>query len=180
MQNDNNQPGVPGYLSIKEAAEKLGLSPSRVYEYVEDGRLSSVRAAHVILIPLEEVENFKPKLSGRPRRSIPRWRISPKENMLLSTLIFVQIRTGRQDELLKILEKIKQEEQFLFPGTVSRSIIRSETIPGQLEISLIWRSTIMPPEEARKQVLEKFQRALTDVLDWSTAQYNNGKVLMHT
>src|SRR6266702_8347598 len=98
MRNENDQPGVPGYISIKEAAEKLGLSPSRVYEYVEDGRLTSVRAAHVILIPLDEVENFKPKLAGRPRRSIPPWRISPKENMLLSTTIFVQIRTGCQDE----------------------------------------------------------------------------------
>src|SRR2546430_10984588 len=180
MQNDTNQPGVPGYLSIKEAAEKLGLSPSRVYEYVEDGRLSSVRAAHVILIPLEEIENFKPKLAGRPRRSIPRWRISPKENMLLSTTISVHIRTDRQDELMKRLEKIKQEEQFLFPGTVSRTINKSETIPGQIEISLIWRSTVMPPEEAREQALKKFQQALADVLDWSTAQYNDGQVLMHT
>lgn len=180
MRNENDQLGVPGYISIKEAAEKLGLSPSRVYEYVEDGRLSSVRAAHVILIPLEEIENFKPKLAGRPRRSIPRWRISPKENMLLSTTISVQMRTNREDELMKRLVKIKQEEQFLFPGTVSRSIIRSETLPGHIEISLIWRSTVMPSEEARKQALEKFQHALEDVLDWSTAQYESGQVMMHT
>src|SRR5713226_6385921 len=114
MYVNDGQASVPGYLSIKEAAGKLGLSPSRVYEYVEDGRLSSVRAAHVILIPLEEVENFKPKLSGRPRRSIPRWRISPKENMLLSTMICVQIRAGRQNDLMKKLEKIKQGEHYLF------------------------------------------------------------------
>ncbi len=180
MRNENDQPGVPGYISIKEAAEKLGLSPSRVYEYVEDGRLSSVRAAHVILIPQEEVENFKPKLAGRPRRSIPHWRISPKENRLLSTTIYVQIRANRQDELMKRLEKIRQEDLYLFPGTVSRSLIRSETNPGQLEILLIWRSTIMPHQEAREKALENFQRALNDVLDWSTAQYNSGQVLMHT
>src|SRR5260370_19176668 len=94
MRNDSDQPGVPGYISIKEAAERLGLSHSRIYEYVEDGRLSSVRAAHVILIPLEEIKNFKPKLSGRPRRSIPRWRISPDENALLSTTIIVQMRAN--------------------------------------------------------------------------------------
>src|SRR5258708_30554339 len=180
MQNDNNQPGVPGYLSIKEAAEKLGLSPSRVYEYVEDGRLSSVRAAHVILIPLEEVEDFKPKLSGRPRRSIPRWRISPTENMLLSTMIFVQIRAGHQDELMKKLEKIRQGEHYLFPGTVSRFIVKSETIPGQVEISLVWRSTVMPTEEEREEALEEFRHALADVLDWNTAKYSHGQVLLHT
>jgi hypothetical protein len=42
----------------------LGLSPSRVYEYVEDGGLSLVRNARIILILLEEVKNFKPKLLG--------------------------------------------------------------------------------------------------------------------
>src|SRR5258707_3834130 len=99
MSNNNDQSRVPGYVSIKEAAEMLGLSPSRVYEYVEDGRLSSVRAAHVILIPVEEVKNFKPNIAGRPRKSILRWRISPENNMLLSISIVVQIRSGRQAEL---------------------------------------------------------------------------------
>src|SRR6266699_1094960 len=152
MRNDSDQPGVPGYISIKEAAGMLGLSPSRVYEYVEDGRLSSVRAAHVILIPLEEVKNFKPKLSGRPRRSIPRWRNSPKENMLLSTTIVVQMRTKQLAPLMK----------------------------RQIEISLIWRRSVAPPEEVRDQALGELRRALADVLDWSTAQYNNGQILMHT
>jgi len=58
MHVNDGQASVPGYVSIKEAAEMLGLSPSRVYEYVEDGRLSSVRAAHVILIPIGDVENL--------------------------------------------------------------------------------------------------------------------------
>ena len=75
----------------------LGLSPSRVYEYVEDGRLSSVRAAHVILIPLEEVKNFKPKIAGRPRKSVLRWRISPENNVLFSTSIVIQIKVDAQD-----------------------------------------------------------------------------------
>jgi hypothetical protein len=81
---------------------------------------------------------------------------------------------------MKRLEEIKQEEQFLFPGTVSRSIIMSETILGQIEISLVWRSTVMPTEEAREQALEEFRQALSDVLDWNTAQYNYGLVLLHT
>jgi hypothetical protein len=32
----------------------------------------------------------------------------------------------------------------------------------------------------REQALEEFRQILADVLDWSTAQYNNGEVLMHT
>ena len=158
----------------------LGLSPSRVYEYVEDGRLSSVRAAHVILIPLEEVKSFKPNIAGRPRKSALRWRISPENNMLLSTSIIVRVRPNRQTELMKKLEEIRWGDEHLFLGTVARFIVRSETFPGQVEISLIWRSTAMPDETTREKTLADFQQSLADVLDWSTAQYNNGVVLLHT
>lgn len=158
----------------------LSLSPGRVYEYVEDGRLSSVRAAHIILIPLEEVKNFKPNIAGRPRKSVLRWRISPENNVLLSTSIVVQIKAGAQDLLMSRLEEIRQGEQYLFPGTVARFIVRSETFPRQVEISLIWRSTAMPGEATREKVLADFRRVLADVLDWDTAQYNEGQVLMHT
>ncbi|SRR6266496_1781300 len=180
MHVNDGQASVPGYVSIKEAAEMLGLSPSRVYEYVEDGRLSSVRAAHIILIPIEEVKNFKPNLAGRPRKSMLRWRISPENNVLLSTSIVVQLRAGRQAELMKRLEEIRYGDEHQFPGTVARFIIRSETFPDQVEISLIWRSTAMPDETIRGKALEAFRRALADVLDWNTAQYNEGQVLMHT
>jgi hypothetical protein len=61
-----------------------------------------------------------------------------------------------------------------------RFIAASETIRGQVEISLIWRSAVMPKEAERNRAIEAFRQALSDVLDWDTAQYNNGKVLMHT
>ena len=180
MHVNDSQASVPGYVSIKEAAEMLGLSPSRVYEYVEDGRLSSVRAAHVILIPIEEVKNFKPNIAGRPRKSVLRWRISPENNTLLSTSIVVQVRPNRQAELMKKLEEIRQSDKYLFPGTVARFIVKRETFPNQVEIWLIWRNTVMPDEAIRGETLDEFRDALTDVLDWNTAQYNEGQVLMHT
>jgi excisionase family DNA binding protein len=180
MLNNNDQSRVPGYVSIKEAAKILGLSPSRVYEYVEDGRFSSVRAAHVILIPLEEVERYKPSISGRPRKSVPRWRISPEDNLLLSTTILVQLRPHRQELFIKRLEEMKRSDLYLFPGTIARFITQSETKPGQVEISLVWRKTVMPTEEERERALEELRQALSDVLDWDTAQYNQGQVLMHT
>lgn len=180
MHVNDDQVGVPGYVSIKEAAEMLGLSPSRVYEYVEDGRLSSVRAAHVILIPVEEVRTFKPNIAGRPRKSVLRWRVSPENNILVSTSIMVQVRADRQTEFMNKLEEIRHGDEYLFPGTVARFIIRSEKAPGQVEILLIWRSTAMPDEAAREKALANFQQSLADVLDWDTAQYNNGTVLIHT
>ena len=173
-------PTMPEYVSIKEAAKMLGVSDKRVYAYIEDGRLPAVRAAHVIMIPVEEVEKFKPKISGRPRKNTPAWRTSPEDNMLLTTSIFVPVSADQREKLHQRLEELKQEGEHIFPGTVARYIIWNKTHPGALEILLIWRSTTMPEETDRAEALDKFQRDLADVLDWDTAQYNNGQVLMHT
>ena len=173
-------PTMPEYVSIKEAAKMLGVSDKRVYAYIEDGRLPAVRAAHVIMIPIEEVKKFKPKISGRPRKNTPAWRTSPEDNMLLTTSIFVPVRTDQRERLQQRLEELKQEGEHVFPGTLARYIIWNKTHPGMLEILLIWRSTTMPGEADRAEVLGRFQRALADVLDWNTAQYDNGEVLMHT
>jgi excisionase family DNA binding protein len=174
------RPNLPGYVSIKEAAKILGISDKRVYEYVDEGRLPSMWAADVIMLPLEEVKKFKRKTAGRPRKNIPAWRISSGENTQFMTSIFVQIRDGQLNALVQKLEEIRQKGLHTFPGTVARFIVESETIPGQVEILLIWRSTVMPDEMEREQALEAFRRTLEHILDWNTACYNNGKVIMHT
>ena len=96
------------------------------------------------------------------------------------TSIVVQVLPGKHDTLLQKLEEIRKQGQHLFPGTIVRLIMESEANPGQLEITLVWRSTVMPEETERQQALEAFRQTLADVLDWKTAQYNHGKVLMHT
>ena len=179
MRNMSDSTSVPGYLSVKEAAQALGLSPSRIYEYVEDGRLSSVRAAHVILIPVEDVQKFTPTIAGRPRKSIPHWRISPENNRLIATVIRVQMRPHCQEAFEKKLETIKQEDRFLFPGTVSRFVRQSEVHPERIEISLVWRSTVAPSKEDREEQLRALQQELDEVLDWSTAEYDQGPILLH-
>jgi len=52
--------------------------------------------------------------------------------------------------------------------------------PDQIEILLMLRSSNMPTQEEREQALEVFRHELADVIDWDSAQYNNGLVLMHT
>src|SRR5438270_7936401 len=173
-------PTMPEYVSIKEAAKMLGVSDKRVYAYIEDGRLPAVRAAHVIMIPIEEVKKFKPKISGRPRKNTPDWRTSPEDNMLLTTSIFVPVQADQREKLQQRLEELKQEGEHVFPGTIARYIIWSKTLPGALEILLIWRSTTMPEESERAEALDQFQRALADVLDWKGAQYDQGQILLHT
>lgn len=171
---------IPDYVSIKEAAKILGVSDKRVYEYVDEGRLPSMWAADVIMIPLHAVKEFKRKSSGRPRKNIPVWRVSSGDNLQFMTSIFVQIREGMEDALLQKLEEVRQGGQHNFPGTIARFIVESETIPGQVVISLLWRSTVMPNQQEREKSLEAFRDTLESVLDWSTAEVHHGKVLMHT
>ena len=158
----------------------LNLSPHRVYEFVSSGRLPGVRAADVIMIPLEDVKAFKRGASGRSRTSIPRWRVSAGENEQFMTSITVKVRAGLRAALPKKLEEIRQSGEHLFPGTIARYITLSEKDPDRVTISLVWRGTVMPDEVTREAALQTFRAALADVLDWDTAQYDTSKVLMHT
>ena len=173
-------PPLPGYVSIKEAAKILGISERRVYLYIETKRLPAVRAADVLLIPVEEVKNFRRKFVGRPRKNTPPWRISSDENTQFMTSIVARILVGREKALLQRLEEMKQQGQHLFPGTIARFIGGSENDPDRIEIVLIWRNTVMPNQTIRDQALEVFRQVFDDVLDWKTAQYNHGKLYLHT
>ncbi len=174
------RPNLPGYVSIKEAAKMLGISDKRVYEYVNQGRLPSMWAADVIMIPLDAVKQFKRRSSGRPRKNVPIWRRSEGTNTQFKTSIFVQVRTGQQSLWVKKLEEMRERGGHVFPGTVARFIIASETNPGQVEIELIWKKAVMPNASEQEQALSTFRQAFDEVLDWNTAQYNYGKILMHT
>ena len=173
-------PDLPGYVSTKEAAKILGISERRVRLYIEMKRLSAVRAADVLMLPLDDVKNFKRKIVGRPRKNTLAWRTSSVENTQILTSISVQILAHQEKRLIERLEVVKRSGHHVFPGTVARYLVKSETVPGRMEILLIWRSTIMPSEEDREQALEALRQSLADVLDWSTAQYSRGQVWMHT
>jgi len=168
MNDSINSPGIPGYASVKEAAEMLGLSPRTVYDYIEEGRLPSARLADVIAISIEDIRKFKREPAGRPRKSTPLWRI------------LVQVRVDKHDFLMQKLEVMRRKKQHLFQGTVMRYIAESDTPAEQVILILVWRGTVMPDQVAREEALKEFRQSLDDVLDWNTAQYNNGKVLMHT
>ncbi len=71
MNDSVNFPPIPGYVSVKEAAEMLGLSPRTVYDYIEEGRLHGARFADVIAISTEEIRKFKREPSDRPRKNTP-------------------------------------------------------------------------------------------------------------
>jgi excisionase family DNA binding protein len=179
MSEDINLPDLHDYVSIKDAAKMLGLAYTTVYEYVTEGRIPAVRVSDVILIPTEALKAFKPNISGRPRTTIPLWRISPTDNALQYTSLRVQAREDKLDEFRRVLDEIRRKKDHLFPGTIARYILGSNQAPGQIEIVLIWRLSIMPDEAARQQALESFKQALNDVVDWTTVHYDDGTILMH-
>ena len=174
-------PDLPGYVSVKEAARMLGgISEQRVHTYINNGRLRAVRVGRGVAVLREDVENFQPNITGRPRKGAPLWHVPPSNNRLRMMLIIVQIKAGQRNKLIKRLEEIRQSGNHLFSGSVARYIAESETIAGQVEIELVWRGVTPQEEASTEEELEAFKQALDDVLDWKTAQYSTSKVLMHT
>ncbi|HLZ60739.1 MAG TPA: helix-turn-helix domain-containing protein [Ktedonosporobacter sp.] len=179
MSEEVTLPELEGYITVKDAAKRLGLAYKTVYEYVTEGRIKAKRAGDTILIPVEEVRNFKPNLAGRPRTTIPIWRISPEDNTLTQTVIRVQVRKGMLDAFKERLDEIRRRREHLFPGTIARYIAGSKKQQEMVEMMFVWRSSVIPDDATRKQALDEFRQALNDVVDWDTAQYEEHIVFMH-
>ncbi len=151
MLNEIDIPNLPGYVSIKEAAEIMGISDKRVYQHVRAGRLAARRVGHILILPLE-----------------------------LATEIRVSVRKGQQSKLVEKLKTIQKLDKHTFPGTVARYVMQGDETLETLQIFLIWKSTEMPGEEARKRDFASFQEELADVVDWETAQSATNEIIIHT
>jgi excisionase family DNA binding protein len=180
MIESNDIPNLPGYVSIKEAADMLGVSDKRVYQYVRTGRLSAQRVGHILILPTEEINKFKPSPSGRVRTKAPSWRSYRSRGTLLVTNIHVQVRSDQQTKLVEKLKSIQKADRFTFPGTVARYLVKGDTALTTIQIVLVWKTTEMPDEATRKHDWEAFQDELNDMLDWKTAQYSMNEALIHT
>jgi len=62
-------PELVGYIPVSEAAQRLGVSKRRIYDFLDDERLEGVKSGNMIMIAEESVERFKPQISGRPTHS---------------------------------------------------------------------------------------------------------------
>lgn len=173
-------PEMPGYISTDQAAQLLGISKQRVYQYIGEQRLPAFRAGNVILLPVEAVKQFKPHITGRPRKKEPPWRIYRGGSTVLGTDIQVQILPGQQERLVDKLRAIYKGQRHTFPGTIERYIFNDDTSPATVSIWLIWKDTEMPDEGAREQALAAFKGELADVLDWQTAQINTKEGIIYT
>jgi excisionase family DNA binding protein len=180
MSEDNGIPKISGYVTVKEAAKILNTSEKMVYFYIENKRLSAVRAANLLLISEGELENFRQQSVGRPRTRTPSWRIPTKDNTLLVTSIQVKLQKGQRDRLIKKLREIQENDLHTFSGTIARYVVMYEVSPDEIEILLIWKANTAPDQLSANKDLDDFQKEFSNILDWSTAVYKHGKALMNT
>ncbi len=173
-------PEVPDYISTDQAAQILGISKQRVYQYIEEQRLPAYRAGNVILLRKEAVQQFKPNITGRPRKKEPAWRVYRGGSTVLGTDIQVQIRPGKQGQLVEKLKAMYKGQRHTFPGTIQRYVFKDYISPAAISILLIWKDTEMPEKEERERNLAAFQAELADVLDWETAQITTKEGIIYT
>ncbi|MCC6177644.1 MAG: excisionase family DNA-binding protein [Chloroflexi bacterium] len=60
--------GAPGYLSVRAAADQLGLQPRSVRSLIERGRLRSQRLGRMHFLPTAQVEEYRRVRRNRARR----------------------------------------------------------------------------------------------------------------
>jgi excisionase family DNA binding protein len=65
---------VPGYLSVRATAERLGIRERSVHELIERRRLSSTRLGRLHFLPSSAVESYP----GERRRRARRRQASPR------------------------------------------------------------------------------------------------------
>jgi hypothetical protein len=176
-----NIPQVKGYISIPDAAKKLGITYQAVHRYILAGRLKAQRIADVTVIADEDLAQFKRGKPGRPRTSVPPWRFSPEGNEQIGTSIEGDLRAGvHEDDFARALAQVKASEDYLFAGTIARYVLSDEETPRRVQFLLIWRQTVMPERAEIEQALVNLQTLLAPVLDWGSARVHTQRVWMHT
>lgn len=60
---------LEGYLTVKEAGEKLGVSGGRIRQFIAEGRLESLKLGQMRVIRESDLESVKERIAGRPKKS---------------------------------------------------------------------------------------------------------------
>lgn len=61
---------ITGYFSVEDCAVKLGVSPRRIRQFIEEGRLPALKVGRQYFISKEAFSKFRrlPRKIGRPRK----------------------------------------------------------------------------------------------------------------
>ena len=173
-------PDVPGYVSIKQAADMLGITDKRVYRYIDLGRLPAYKSGGAFLLAEEDVRHFKLNPPGRTRTGPPQWRVPNERSRVLATDIAVQVRDGQQHQLVERLKAIQKANQHTFPDTIARYIVKGNEELTTIHLFLVWKDIKDGDTIVQHPALLNFQEAFADVLLWETAQYSTNEMLVYT
>lgn len=170
----------PGCIPTEEAAQQLQVSKDRLYQLVKEGRLHVYGVGNAFVFQKVEIDNFERNPIGRKRKNPTPWSIYRSGAVVLITDIFVQVRAGQQQALKERLLAVREAGEYTFPGTIARYIRPVDEQMNTLHITLVWKSTEMPSEEARQGYLALFQNDLKDLLDWETMETRTADALLNT
>jgi hypothetical protein len=180
MEKKKTIPALPGYVPLSVAAKLMGLSRRMANQYVENGKVRAVKAGRVIMVLEEDIANFRPNATGRPRTRVPIWRLPVGNNLQFMTVIFTRIKPGQSEQFDEKLKEVHASQRHLLQGTVARYFSRSEQKPEDIQIVFLWRSTVMPAEKVRAAAVEDLKKEFADILDWESSWGEYGRVVMHT
>ena len=57
---------IPGYVRLERAAEIIGVDPSQVWRYIDQGLLDALKIGNTHLIKEADAKNFERPLRGNP------------------------------------------------------------------------------------------------------------------
>jgi excisionase family DNA binding protein len=177
--DENMDHPLTDYISASEAAHLLSITPNRVYEIIDEGRLRGRKIGKIYYILRSDVENFKRRPTGRRRTKAVQWRGFTGDVRLMVTMIDVRIHPGQQEGLRDKLVAIRQNQRHLFPGTMARYIMPGEQL-DTLTIWLVWKDSDMPTSAKREQLLQQFKEETAQTLDWETARVRVNLSPLHT
>lgn len=69
MSTKNNNFYSHQWITQAEAARIRGISRQAINKLVKAGKIQTLEISSVIFVSKEEIEKFKPKLAGRPKKS---------------------------------------------------------------------------------------------------------------
>jgi excisionase family DNA binding protein len=180
MREDSELPPMPGVMTVKEAAKKLGISERMVHTYVQDGRLPAHKLGNITAIKKEDFLAFQRAKKGRPRTRLPVWRKSVGDNLQYLAIMKAHVKPGQSEKLEKRLDEFRLRGKHMLPGTVGRYVSRVVDDPDDVYIVLIWRSTVMPKEEVRQETVRELKAELADLVDWDEPLDAYTRVMLHT
>ncbi len=170
---------VPGYLSVKEAANQLGLSLRTVYGYLENGRLAGAYIGDLRVVSAEAVATFERRSPGRARTRTPQWRVAPEKNRFSLMTITVRLRPGQRERFQSQMQEMRRTNIHCLPGTTARYMVRNLIDPEEIDLVLLWRASIVSTEEQRRAALEALAVDFKDIVDWDHARVKEGEVVLH-